>query len=114
MATVCFPLYLWLIIGAIIVLFNKFPGLTRRGTQNAVKVLATLLLLSYTKLQRTLVTIFSFTTLKYSSGVVHYVWLYDANVQYLKGKHLILFMAGVLVLLGLILPYMVNLKFLIK
>ena len=106
-----FPLYLWMIIAVIIFLFNKFPRLIRRGTQDAVKVLATLLLLSYTKLQRTLVTIFSFTTLKYSSGVVHYVWLYDANVQYLKGKHLILFMAGVLVLLFLILPYTFALTF---
>ena len=106
-----FPLYLWLIIVAIIFLFNKFPGFTRRGTQNAVKVLATLLLLSYTKLQRNLVTIFSFTTLTYPNGAVHYVWLYDANVQYLKGKHLILFMAGVLVLLFLILPYTFVLTF---
>ena len=93
-----FPLYLWLIIAAIIVVCNIFPKLTERGTQNAVKVLATLLLLSYTKLQRMLVTIFSFTTLRYPSGEVHYVWLYDANVHFLKGKHISLFIAGVLVL----------------
>ena len=78
-----FPLYLWLIIAAIIVVCNIFPKLTERGTQNAVKVLATLLLLSYTKLQRMLVTIFSFTTLRYPSGEVHYVWLYDANIHFL-------------------------------
>ena len=100
-----FPLYLWLIIAAIIVVCNIFPKLTERGTQNAVKVLATLLLLSYTKLQRTLVTIFSFTTLRYPSGAVHYVWLYDANVHFLKGKHICLFIAGVLVLGLLVLPY---------
>ena len=100
-----FPLYLWLIIAAIIVVCNIFPKLTERGTRNAVKVLATLLLLSYTKLQRTLVTIFSFTTLRYSSGAVHYVWLYDANVHFLKGKHICLFVAGMLVLGLLVLPY---------
>ena len=100
-----FPLYLWLIIAAIIVVCNIFPKLTERGTQNAVKVLATLLLLSYTKLQRMLVTIFSFTTLRYPSGEVHYVWLYDANVHFLKGKHISLFLAGVLVLGLLVLPY---------
>ena len=100
-----FPLFLWLIIAAIIVVCNIFPKLTERGTQNAVKVLATLLLLSYTKLQRMLVTIFSFTTLRYPSGAVHYVWLYDANVHFLQGKHVYLFIAGVLVLGLLVLPY---------
>ena len=100
-----FPLYLWLIIAAIIVVCNVFPKLTERGTQNAVKVLATLLLLSYTKLQRMLVTIFSFTTLRYPSGEVHYVWLYDANIHFLKGKHIYLFIAGMLVLCLLVLPY---------
>ena len=111
-----FPLYLWGIIIAIIVFF-KFPKLvrkvklSRRSMQSPVKVLATLLLLSYTKLQRILVTIFSFTTLKYPSGDVHYVWLYDANLDFLKGKHLYLFIAGVLVLLFLILPYTLGLAF---
>ena len=101
-----FPLYLWLIIAAVIVLCNTLPKkLTERGTQNAVKVLATLLLLSYTKLQRILVTIFSFSTLRYPSGAVHYVWLYDANVHFMKGKHIYLFIAGVLVLGLLVLPY---------
>ena len=100
-----FPLYLWLIIAAIIVVCNIFPKLTERGTQNAVKVLATLLLLSYTKLQRTLVTIFSFSTLRYPSRAVHYVWLYDANVHFLKGKHIYLFIAGMLVFGLLVMPY---------
>lgn len=106
-----FPLYLWAITIAIIVFFNRFPKLTRKGSQNAVKVLATLILLSYTKLQRTLVTIFSFTTLRYPNGAVHYVWLYDANVDYMKGKHVYLFIAGVLILMLLILPYTLALTF---
>ena len=105
-----FPLYLWLIIAAVIVLCNTLPKkFTERGTQNVVKVLATLLLLSYTKLQRILVTIFSFSTLRYPSGAVHYVWLYDANVHFLKGKHIYLFIAGMLVLGLLVLPYTLGL-----
>ena len=107
-----FPLYLWLIIAAVIVLCNTLPKkFTERGTQNAVKILATLLLLSYTKLQRILVIIFSFTTLRYPSGAVHYVWLYDANVHFLKGKHIYLFIAGMLVLGLLVLPYTFGLTF---
>ena len=101
-----FPLYLWIIIAVIIFMSNTLSNkFTKFGKQNAVKVLATLLLLSYTKLQRTLITIFTFTTLRYPNGAVHYVWLYDANIHYLKGKHIYLFVAGILVLGLLVLPY---------
>ena len=86
-----FPVYLWMIILAIILFYRKFPSLANRlGGENAVKVLATLLLLSYTKLQRTLVTILSFTKLEYPDGTIRYVWLYDANLEFFKGKHLYL------------------------
>ena len=100
------PFYLWAVIFIIIVLYNKFPNFMQKlGGQNAVKVLATLLLLSYTKLQQTVVTIFSFTTVQYPSGAVRYVWLYDANIEFLQGKHLFLFIAGMLILIFLIIPY---------
>ena len=48
---------------------------------NPVSVLATLILLSYTKILRTLIAVVSFTNLKYPQD--HYIrraWLYDANV----------------------------------
>lgn len=107
-----FPVYLWFIILVIIQFYRKFPTLANRlGGENAVKVLATLLLLSYTKLQRTVVTIMSFTRLEYPNGDVHYVWLYDANVEFFKGKHLYLGVAGILVLVFLIAPYTLCLAF---
>ena len=107
-----FPVYLWMIILAIILFYRRFPRLARRlGQENAVKVLATLLLLSYTKLQRTVVTIMSFTSLEYPSGELRYVWLYDANVEFFKGKHLYLGIAGILVLVFLIVPYTLCLTF---
>ena len=107
-----FPIYLWANILVIIQLYRKFPRLANRlGGENAVKVLATLLLLSYTKLQRTVVTIMSFTRLEYPGGVVRYVWLYDANLEFFKGKHLYLGIAGILVLVFLIVPYTLCLTF---
>ena len=107
-----FPVYLWLIIVVVIKFFRKFPLLANRlGGANAVKVLATLLLLSYTKLQRTIITIMSFIKLDYPNGEVRYVWLYDANVEYFKGKHLYLGIAGILVLVFLIVPYTLCLIF---
>ena len=107
-----FPVYLWMIILAIIPFYRRFPRLAHRlGQENAVKVLATLLLISYTKLQRTVVTIMSFTSLEYPSGEVRYVWLYDANMEFFKGKHFYLGIAGILVLVFLIVPYTLCLAF---
>lgn len=101
-----FPAYLWMIILVIILFYRKLPSLANKlGGKNAVKVLATLLLMSYTKLQRTIVTILSFVRLQNPDGTVHYMWLYDANVDFFKGKHLYLSIAGILVLLFLIVPY---------
>ena len=99
-----FPVYLWVVILVIVLFYSKFRA-DRLGGKNAVQVLATLLLLSYTKLQRTVVTILSFTSLEYPDGEVRYVWLYDANVEFFKGKHLYLGIAGILVLIFLIVPY---------
>ena len=107
-----FPLYLWMIILVIIVLYERIPALANtQGGSNAVKVLATILLLSYTKLQRTVVTVFSFTRLEHADNTVSYVWLHDANVEVFKGKHLYLGIAGVLVLVFLIVPYTLGLAF---
>ena len=64
--------------------------------RNAVQVLATLFLLSYAKLLRITITAFSFTILEYPDGSVKRVWLYDGNVEYLKGKHIALFVAALL------------------
>ena len=107
-----FPVYLWVMVLVVIQLYRTFPRLSNRlGGENAVKVLATLLLLSYTKLQRSVVTIMSFTTLEHPGGGLRYVWLYDANLEFFKGKHLYLGIAGLLVLLLVIIPYTLLLVF---
>ena len=94
------------------ILQYKFPLLANRMRGgNAVKVLAILLLISYTKLQRTIITIMSFIQLDYPDGKARYVWLYDANVEFFKGKHLYLGLAGILVLVFLLVPYTLCLLF---
>ena len=96
-----YPLYLWAVILVIIQVYSKFPTLAGKfGGKNAVKVLATLLLLSYTKLQRTIVTILSFTMLEYPNGITRSVWLYDSNLEFFKGKHLYLSLAGLFILVS--------------
>ena len=97
-----FPIYVWLIMTMIIVFSHYSTTVARLSGRNAVPVLATLFLLSYTKLLRTIITAFSFTVLE---GKKSAVWLYDGNVLYLQGKHVPLFLAALLLLLTLSLPY---------
>ena len=55
-----FPLYIWLIAGVIIIACCYSSCLTNLIGDRAVPLLATLFLLSYTKLLHTLMTIFEF------------------------------------------------------
>ena len=106
-----FPIYIWLVVILIIVSSYYSIRASRLISRNAVQVLATLFLLSYAKLLRVTITVLSSTTLEYPDGSVRRVWLYDGNVDYLKGKHVPLFMAALLVLLVLSLPYTALLLF---
>ena len=99
-----FPLYIWFLVITIIVLSHYFTFATRLSGRNAVPVLATLFLLSYAKLLRIIITVIQSTDLEYPDNSVRKVWLYDGNVDYLKGKHIPLFIAGLL-LLFISLPY---------
>ena len=106
-----FPIYIWLVVIMIIVSSHYYTTAAKLSGNNAVQILATLFLLSYAKLLRLTITILSSTTLEYPDGSVRRVWLYDGNVDYLKGKHVPLFMAALLVLLVLSLPYTALLLF---
>ena len=106
-----FPAYIWFLVGVVIYLANRFQFIANLIGQRAVQVLATLLLLSYTKLQRVIVTILTYTNVEYPDGSVHYVWLYDGNIGYLKGSHIILFVAAIVCFALLVLPYTILLTF---
>ena len=99
-----FPLYIWFLVITIIVLSHYFTLAARLSGRNAVQVLATLFLLSYAKLLRIIITVFQSTNLEYPDKSVKTVWLYDGNVDCLKGKHIPLFIAALL-LLFISLPY---------
>ena len=98
-----FPAYIIFIVTMVIVLSScssKFSNLI--GKKNPVATLATLLLLSYSKLLQTIISAFSSATLDVPSlsGVMSIrVWLPDATVLYLNGKHIPLFLAAILVFL---------------
>ena len=106
-----FPAYIWLLVILVIVLAKRFRFISNLVGQRAVQVLATLLLLSYTKLQRVIVTSLTYTTLLYPEGSIHYAWLYDGNINYLEGRHIALFVAAIVCFILLILPYTILLTF---
>ena len=105
-----FPLYIWMLVGLIIFLSHFLRRFANMLGNNPVSVLATLILLSYTKILRTLITALYITYLEYPT-YNRMVWLYDANIDYLSGKHIPLFIVAVLVFLFLFLPYTLLLLF---
>ena len=99
-----FPAYLWLILIVFIILSHYFTSVAKLCRPNIVSVLSTLFFLSYTKLLRTVIAILSVTYLNYPTGRKA-VWLFDANIEYAKGKHLPLFLTALLVLICFSIPY---------
>ena len=100
-----FPIYIWIIIGIIIATSHRHPFAARLAGTNAVAVLATLLLLSYAKLQRTILEAFSFTFVSAHNSTSFPVWLYDGNIKFLGAKHAALFVAAAIAALGFIVPF---------
>ena len=101
---VVFPAYLWLILIVFIILSHYYTSVAKLCRRNIVSVLSTLFFLSYTKLLRTVIAILSVTYLNYPTGRKA-VWLFDANIEYAKGKHLPLFLTALLVLIFFSIPY---------
>ena len=105
-----FPVYIWLIAGLIIFLSRWYAIAARLSGRNAVKVLATLFLLSVAKLGRAIITALSKTVLHYPDGSYVPVWLPDASVKFLQGKHIPLFITAV-VFCALVLCFVLVLMF---
>ena len=86
-----FPLFIWAIIATIIVLCRYSTWLSNRIGSNVVQVLATLILLSYTKLFRVIVLALKWTSLTcIPSGQTKLVWFEDGNLDYFSWKHMLL------------------------
>ena len=106
-----FSFYIWALMGAIIIVSHYSSKCARIFGSNPTAVLATLFLLSYANILRTIIAAFSFTFLEDSSSSVTTVWLYDGNIAYLGSKHLPLFVAAVVCFIVFFLPYTLLLIF---
>ena len=100
-----FPIYIWLIVIAIIAASHYSTRVSKVIPNNALQVLATLFLLSYAKILRIVITVFSSTILVYPDGFKKRVWLYDGNIEFFIGRHIPLGIATLLLLILLSIPY---------
>ena len=99
-----FPAYIILLVALVIIISSyssRFSNLI--GKKNPVATLATLILLSYAKFLEVCFKSLSFGNLSCPDGSVKMVWLPDATIEYLSEKHIVLFLAAILILvIGLV------------
>ena len=101
-----FPIYVWSLVVIIISVSHYSTGkVARLFGRNPIAVLATLFILSYAKLLRTIIAALSVTYPEHPNNSHVAVWLYDGNIKYLGGKHVPLFIVAIVFLLFLFLPY---------
>ena len=99
-----FPLYIWLIVAAIIV-FSPYSKLVSKLVgSNAVPVLSTLILLSYTKVLRTVIQSLLIGYVSCGDSLRR-VWQFDANIDYFSPSHMALFIFSLAVVMLIALPY---------
>ena len=99
-----FPLYVWLLISLIIITSRYSLLMTKLIGSNPIAVLATLLLMSYTKILKNLINVFLSVQLDYPEKKVT-VWYKDATVPYLESRHLVLAVLSCIFIALFFLPY---------
>ena len=97
-----FPVYIWVIVGFLVYISYRSVTVTKLLGSSPVSVLATLFLLSYAKVLRTIIVALTLTVLHYPHKN-EMVWIHDANVS--LEKYIPLTLAALLFLLFVFLPY---------
>ena len=95
-----FSVYLLFLIVMIIFISERstiLSNVLRR--KNPVATLATLVLLSYTKLLHIIISALSSAVIRYPDGSKKVLWLPDATLEYWSGKHIALFVTALAILL---------------
>ena len=112
-----FPFYVWFLIGCIILACRYSQSIAKRLGQNPVAVLATLLLMSYSKVLQAIIVPLSMTYLTYynssdDSKSHRIIWLYDGSIDFFKErKHIALGVFAILSLIVFVIPYIFLLLF---
>ena len=99
-----FPVYLWLLVAAITYFSRYSHSVAKLVGSESVKVFVTLIYLSYTKLLRTVFTVFIPNFIE-TEGRMHTVWFFDGSTKFLSGEHLALGLLSLGFLVVIIAPY---------
>lgn len=113
-----FPLYIWGIAGGVILIARSSKQITKLFGENPVPILATLFLLTYTKLLRIMIAVLVSATLnvytddgKPVESQTTLVWAMDGNLLYGRVPHVFLMLVVLIVIPFLLLPYTFALLF---
>ena len=99
-----FPLYVWFLISLIIITSRYSTLMTKLIGSNPIAVLATLLLMSYTKFLKNIIEIYLSVHLEYPHAKVT-VWYKDVTVPYVESRHLVLAVLSSIFIAVFFLPY---------
>lgn len=106
-----FPVYLWFLTGCIIISCKYSSSMRKLLGSNPVAVLATVILMSFTKILQTTIDGLAYAQLKTSNGT-RLVWLSDGNIEYFENwNHIILATVGICVISFVLVPYTFLLTF---
>ena len=105
-----FPFYIWILIGLIILTSRYSMTVSKLIGTNPIAVLATLLLMSYSRILQVIIDVYTFARLDYPDGK-KFAWWKDGNVPYLYQKHLLLVIFTSFVIIFFFLPYTLLLLF---
>ena len=103
-----FPFYLFILMGVIILGSQYSVRICRLCGSHAVPALATVFLMSYTKILQTVTNALSMSQLNCNGTLLLNVWSVDGNIDYLSAKHLILVIfSSCLLVIGVAYPLLV-------
>ena len=106
-----FPFYVWFLVGCIIVACHYSQSVAKQLGKNPVAVLATLLLMFYSKILSAVIVPLTWTYLTYytaseSNETQSIVWMYDASIPYFgEPKHTALGLFAIFCIVIFVLPY---------
>ena len=100
-----FPLYLWVLTILIIICSKYATFVGKLLGSNPVAMLATIILLSYTKLLQVCIGILSYETVMYSNGTSIKLWKLDPTVEFFKGDHIVIAVFSLFILTFFLAPY---------
>ena len=100
-----FPIYIWTLIALIIITSRYSVRVSRLIGHNPIAALNTLVLMSYTKILKIIIDVYSSAQLEYPDNKIVTVWLKDGHVPYLQSWHLLLTIVTSLVVVFIFFPY---------